>query len=153
MSGEPPAGESLSGEAGVAIIGRRGIVPAPLLAELIRSGATVRHLRRPVEAPESGYRPSTPLVEFVRVRNTTHRFPNCDLPAELCGIDRRVQRPLGPAHPSNLKCVCRNHYRVEGVRLNCDAVVWIPMAGPAESLNAAVAAGVVLAEVSRQRRR
>jgi 23S rRNA (guanosine2251-2'-O)-methyltransferase len=39
------------------------------------------------------------------------------------------------------------------VRQNCDAVVSIPMAGPAESLNAAVAAGVVLAEVSRQRRR
>ena len=39
------------------------------------------------------------------------------------------------------------------VRENCDAVVSIPMAGPAESLNAAVAAGVVLAEVARQRRR
>lgn len=39
------------------------------------------------------------------------------------------------------------------VRQNCDAVLSIPMAGPAESLNAAVAAGVVLAEVARQRRR
>ena len=39
------------------------------------------------------------------------------------------------------------------VRENCDQVVSIPMAGPAESLNAAVAAGVVLAEVARQRRR
>jgi 23S rRNA (guanosine2251-2'-O)-methyltransferase len=39
------------------------------------------------------------------------------------------------------------------VRENCDAVVSIPMAGPTESLNAAVAAGVVLAEVARQRRR
>lgn len=39
------------------------------------------------------------------------------------------------------------------VRQNCDAVVSIPMAGLAESLNAAVAAGVVLAEVARQRRR
>ncbi|MCW1960173.1 MAG: 23S rRNA (guanosine(2251)-2'-O)-methyltransferase RlmB [Mycobacterium sp.] len=39
------------------------------------------------------------------------------------------------------------------VRQNCDAVVSIPMAGPAESLNAAVATGVVLAEVARQRRR
>jgi len=39
------------------------------------------------------------------------------------------------------------------VRQNCDAVVSIPMAGPAESLNAAVAAGVVLSEISRQRRR
>ncbi len=35
---------------------------------------------------------------------------------------------------------------------NCDAVVSIPMAGPTESLNASVAAGVVLAEIARQRR-
>jgi len=39
------------------------------------------------------------------------------------------------------------------VRQNCDAVISIPMAGPMESLNASVAAGVVLAEISRQRRR
>lgn len=39
------------------------------------------------------------------------------------------------------------------VRQNCDAVVSIPMAGATESLNAAVAAGVVLAEFARQRRR
>jgi 23S rRNA (guanosine2251-2'-O)-methyltransferase len=39
------------------------------------------------------------------------------------------------------------------VRQSCDAVVSIPMSGPAESLNASVAAGVVLAEISRQRRR
>jgi 23S rRNA (guanosine2251-2'-O)-methyltransferase len=38
------------------------------------------------------------------------------------------------------------------VRENCDAVVSIPMAGQTESLNASVAAGVVLAEVARQRR-
>ncbi|ORA14053.1 23S rRNA (guanosine(2251)-2'-O)-methyltransferase RlmB [Mycobacterium asiaticum] len=39
------------------------------------------------------------------------------------------------------------------VRENCDHVVSIPMAGKTESLNAAVAAGVVLAEIARQRRR
>jgi 23S rRNA (guanosine2251-2'-O)-methyltransferase len=39
------------------------------------------------------------------------------------------------------------------VREHCDAVVSIPMAGPTESLNASVAAGVVLADVARQRRR
>jgi 23S rRNA (guanosine2251-2'-O)-methyltransferase len=38
------------------------------------------------------------------------------------------------------------------VRENCDAVISIPMAGPTESLNASVAAGVVLAEIARQRR-
>lgn len=38
------------------------------------------------------------------------------------------------------------------VRENCDAVVSIPMAGPTESLNASVAAGVMLAEIARKRR-
>jgi 23S rRNA (guanosine2251-2'-O)-methyltransferase len=38
------------------------------------------------------------------------------------------------------------------VRETCDAAVSIPMAGPVESLNASVAAGVVLAEVARRRR-
>lgn len=39
------------------------------------------------------------------------------------------------------------------VRQTCDEVVSIPMAGRTESLNASVAAGVVLAEIARQRRR
>jgi 23S rRNA (guanosine2251-2'-O)-methyltransferase len=39
------------------------------------------------------------------------------------------------------------------VRQTCDAIVSIPMSGPTESLNASVAAGVVLAEIARQRRR
>jgi 23S rRNA (guanosine2251-2'-O)-methyltransferase len=38
------------------------------------------------------------------------------------------------------------------VRQSCDSVVSIPMCGVGESLNASVAAGVVLAEVARQRR-
>ncbi|WP_024800898.1 23S rRNA (guanosine(2251)-2'-O)-methyltransferase RlmB [Nocardia sp. BMG51109] len=38
------------------------------------------------------------------------------------------------------------------VRETCDAILSIPMAGPVESLNASVAAGVVLAEIARQRR-
>ncbi|WP_194817016.1 23S rRNA (guanosine(2251)-2'-O)-methyltransferase RlmB [Nocardia sp. XZ_19_385] len=38
------------------------------------------------------------------------------------------------------------------VRETCDSILSIPMAGPVESLNASVAAGVVLSEVARQRR-
>ena len=102
---EHPADESRAG-----IIGRRGIVPTPLLAELIRAGAKVRHLRRPGEAPEPGYRPSNALDEFVRFRDMTCRFPNCDQPAEHCDVDHTVPWPLGPTHPSNLKCLCRKHH-------------------------------------------
>ncbi|MCX4093522.1 23S rRNA (guanosine(2251)-2'-O)-methyltransferase RlmB [Nocardia sp. alder85J] len=38
------------------------------------------------------------------------------------------------------------------VRENCDSILSIPMAGPVESLNASVAAGVVLADIARRRR-
>jgi len=38
------------------------------------------------------------------------------------------------------------------VRENCDTILSVPMAGDVESLNASVAAGVVLAEFARQRR-
>ncbi|MBM7458395.1 23S rRNA (guanosine(2251)-2'-O)-methyltransferase RlmB [Rhodococcus coprophilus] len=38
------------------------------------------------------------------------------------------------------------------VRETCDAILSIPMAGDVESLNASVAAGVVLADIARQRR-
>jgi 23S rRNA (guanosine2251-2'-O)-methyltransferase len=38
------------------------------------------------------------------------------------------------------------------VKQTCDVTVSIPMSGPVESLNASVAAGVVLAEVARRRR-
>jgi 23S rRNA (guanosine2251-2'-O)-methyltransferase len=38
------------------------------------------------------------------------------------------------------------------VKQTCDVTVSIPMAGPVESLNASVAAGVVLSEIARQRR-
>jgi 23S rRNA (guanosine2251-2'-O)-methyltransferase len=38
------------------------------------------------------------------------------------------------------------------VRESCDQILSIPMAGPVESLNASVAAGVVLADIARQRR-
>jgi hypothetical protein len=58
-------------------------------------------------APESGYRPSAALDMFVRCRDMTCRFPNCDQPAECCDVDHTIPYPLGLMHPSNLKCLCR----------------------------------------------
>lgn len=92
------------------LTGRGGLVPTPLVAELIRGGARVRHIRRPSDEPEPGYRPSAALEEFIRFRDLTCRFPNCDVPAELCDVDHTVPWPYGPTHPSNLKCVCRKDH-------------------------------------------
>ncbi|WP_233209140.1 HNH endonuclease signature motif containing protein [Mycobacterium sp. ENV421] len=111
MHGEKPDVTSEPSRAGGAVLtGNRGIVPASLLAELIRAGATVRHLRRPTDAPEPHYRPSNALDEWIRLRDMTCRFPNCDMPAEYCDIDHTIAWPFGPTHPSNLACACRKHH-------------------------------------------
>ncbi|MCV6984838.1 DUF222 domain-containing protein [Mycobacterium shinjukuense] len=106
---EPPAGSSVKPPA--ALITNGGVVPAPLLAELIRGGAKIRPVRDPADLlAEPGYRPSTALAEFVRVRDMTCRFPGCDQPAEFCDLDHTVAYPFGLTHPSNLKCLCRLHH-------------------------------------------
>lgn len=87
-----------------------GIMPAPLLTELIRAGATVRILKRPPDEPEPHYRPSAALAEFVRCRDLTCRFPGCDRPADCCDLDHAAPWPDGPTHPSNLRCLCRLHH-------------------------------------------
>jgi hypothetical protein len=109
MSGEGFPAESVK-QPGVAAIAGGTIVPTPLLAELIRSGAKVRQVRKPSNTPEPQYRPSTALDEFVRMRDLTCRFPHCDQPAEHCDLDHAVPWPFGPTHPSNLRALCRKHH-------------------------------------------
>lgn len=127
---EPPATPAVKPPA--ALITNGGVVPAPLLAELIRGGATISQVRHPGDfAPEPHYRPSAKLAEFVRIRDLTCRFPGCDRPAEFCDIDHTVPYPLGPTHPSNLKCECRKHHLLKtfwtdwrDVQLPDGTVVW-----------------------------
>ncbi|HXB86463.1 HNH endonuclease signature motif containing protein [Mycobacterium sp.] len=104
-----PPGDGIKRPAGRMVSG--GAVPAPLLAELIRGGAKVTPVGLPVNAAaEPCYRPSAALERFIRCRDLTCRFPGCDRAAEFCDIDHTVAYPLGPTHPSNLKCVCRKHH-------------------------------------------
>ena len=97
-------------DAGTAILSGREVLPTPLLAQLIRNGATIRPLATPCEQPEQGYRPSAALARFVRARDLTCRFPGCAMPAEFCDIDHVIPYPAGPTHPSNLACLCRKHH-------------------------------------------
>ncbi|MCV7399030.1 DUF222 domain-containing protein [Mycobacterium fragae] len=94
---EPPV--ALTRQPLPALISTGGVVPAPLLAELIRGGATIRPVDHPGAcAPaEPGYRPSAGLERFVRRRDLTCRFPNCDRPAEYCDLDREDQMSLAVA--------------------------------------------------------
>ncbi|MCB9442410.1 MAG: DUF222 domain-containing protein [Mycolicibacterium sp.] len=108
LAGDPEP-EAVCPQSTAVIVGG-GVIPGPLLAELIRSGAKVRHLRRPSDDAEPQYRPSTALDEFVRMRDMTCRFPNCDRPAEVCDVDHALPWPAGPTHASNLRLLCRKHH-------------------------------------------
>jgi hypothetical protein len=71
----------------------------------------------PAPEPEPGYTPSKALADYVRYRDLTCRFPNCDQPALACDVDHTV--PHGDddhTHPSNLKCQCRFHHVLKPLR-------------------------------------
>jgi hypothetical protein len=93
-----------------------GYVPGygGLSADAVRQLAGAAKLRpvvHPKDCPaEPRYRPSAALADFIRCRDLTCRFPGCDRPAEYADIDHTVAWPLGPTHPSNLKCLCRLHH-------------------------------------------
>jgi hypothetical protein len=87
-----------------------GVLPAALLGGILQR-ARIRKVGHPGDAPaEPRYSPSRSTAEFVRCRDLTCRFPGCDKPAPFCDIDHTVAYPLGPTHPSNLKCLCRFHH-------------------------------------------
>jgi hypothetical protein len=93
-----------------------GYVPGfgGLPAQAVRELAICAKLRSVVHPkdrpPESHYRPSAALADFIRCRDLTCRFPGCDRPAEHADIDHTVPYPLGPTHASNLKLLCRTHH-------------------------------------------
>jgi len=86
-----------------------GQIPAEQVQALV-ARARIRSVAIPKPVDEPGYRPSAALAEFVRCRDLTCRFPECDRPAEHCDIDHTVPYPAGPTHPSNLKTLCRFHH-------------------------------------------
>ena len=118
-----------------ALIVGEAIVPTPLLKELIRGGAKVRPITMPSDEPEPQYRPSAELTEFVRMRDLFCRAPGCDVPADRCDIDHTIPYPIGPTHPSNLKCLCRTNHLMKtfdgwhDVQLPDGTVIWTSPSG------------------------
>ncbi|WP_172798379.1 HNH endonuclease signature motif containing protein [Mycobacterium sp. GA-1285] len=96
-----------------ALIVGGGVIPTPLLAELIRNGAKVAWVDKPAPAPQTGYRPSPAMARFVRMRDMTCRFPGCARPAQFCDLDHTTPYRPGVTHPSNIKCLCRLHHLVK----------------------------------------
>jgi hypothetical protein len=119
----------------VALIVGEGVVPTPLLAQLIRNGAKVRPITMPSDEAEPHYRPSAELAEFVRMRDLYCRAPGCDVPADRCDIDHTIPYPTGPTHPSNLKCLCRTNHLMKtfggwhDVQLPDGTVIWTSPSG------------------------
>ncbi len=91
-----------------------GIMPTALLGATL-ARATIREVRHPGgdSPPDPRYAPTREMREFVRCRDLTCRFPFCDEPAQFCEVDHTVPYPVGPTHPSNLKCVCGLHHLVK----------------------------------------
>lgn len=98
---------------GAAVLLGHGALPTSLLPWLIRRGAKVRPIKTPASDAEARYQPSAALAEFVRMRDMYCRAPGCDVPADLCDIDHTIPWPLGPTHPSNLKCLCRKNHMMK----------------------------------------
>jgi 23S rRNA (guanosine2251-2'-O)-methyltransferase len=95
-------------------------------------------------------------IPVARATNLTRALKDCaDAGFQIIGLDAKGDTTIDELDATGPVVVVVGS---EGkglsrlVRENCDAVVSIPMAGPTESLNASVAAGVVLAEIARQRR-
>jgi hypothetical protein len=136
-----PHPEPGSTASGLAVMAGGGIVPTPLLAELIRLGAPVRPVPHPADlGTEPHYRPSTKLARFVRNRDQTCTFPGCSRPAQRCDIDHTTPHgPGGLTHPGNLKCLCRKHHLLKTFwtgptgwtdhQLSDGTIVWIGPTG------------------------
>ena len=107
---DPAAAKPAQSAAPPAFMFGGGVLPTPLLGAILER-AGIREVRHPGDGPpEPRYRPTPTLDRFVRCRDLTCRFPGCDKPAQFCDIDHTVPYPVGPTHPSNLKCLCRFHH-------------------------------------------
>src|SRR5262245_3601892 len=93
-----------------------GILPAESVRE-IAATATLTPVTVPTAAaPETGYRPSAGLAQFLRWRDLTCRWPGCDRPAQHCDVDT-VPYPTGVTHASDLNHYCRLHHQTNAFEL------------------------------------
>ena len=119
-----PAARSIPPGAGAGITLDGTIIPAHLLAELIRTGATVRRMSSPADlGVEPRYRPSAKLSAFVRMSSMACAFPGCGRPAHKADLDHVTPWPAGATHPGNLRPYCREHHLVKTLHTG-----WTPTA-------------------------
>jgi hypothetical protein len=98
------------------LMGAKSLISAEMVAELARTAKQRPLLDFTTSGAEAGYRPSRGLADFVRARDLTCRAPGCDRPATVCDLDHTIPWPAGPTHAGNLKCLCRQCYRLREER-------------------------------------
>lgn len=135
----PESGAAAARKRGTAVLPGHGALPTSLLPWLISRGAKVRPVKPPGADAEPRYQPSAALAEFVRMRDMYCRAPGCDVPADMCDLDHTIPWPLGPTHPSNLKCLCRKNHMMKtfyggpdgwrDVQLPDGTVIWTAPSG------------------------
>ena len=93
------------------MVGADGLLTPELIAELAASAKVVPLIHPGHAAPETGYRPSQALADFIRCRDLTCRWPGCDVPATDCDLDHSIPYAQGgKTHAANLNCKCRTHH-------------------------------------------
>jgi hypothetical protein len=53
------------------------------------------------------------MIEFVKTRDGSCRFPGCTTSTRFCDLDHVTAWPAGVTHPDNLACLCRRHHRIK----------------------------------------
>jgi hypothetical protein len=105
LAGGDPAADRVPG-----YLPKFGVQPAESVRNLAAT-AKCKPIALPGHESEPGYRPTAALVEFIRWRDLTCRWPGCDAP--VCDNDHTIPHPAGPTHPSNIKLYCRAHHLIK----------------------------------------
>ncbi|MCV7057322.1 HNH endonuclease signature motif containing protein [Mycolicibacterium gilvum] len=89
-----------------------GVLPAEEVRAAARTAKLVP-VSQPGTEPETGYKPSAKLRDYLRWRDLTCRFPGCDAPVEGCDVDHTTPWPFGVTHASGTKHYCRTHHLIK----------------------------------------
>jgi hypothetical protein len=126
-----PAGTLLGGDSPGELVGY-GPVSADVVRELAEDAAWRRWVTDAegavVQRVSRRYRPGAAMVQLLRARDGTCRFPTCRRRASACDVDHVVPWPAGATDVANLAVLCRHHHRLKhrggwDVRLDPDGTL------------------------------
>ena len=96
-----------------------GAIPSSLAKELAGDAKWRRFITQPLtgellDIGRESYFPPQPLVDFIRARDRTCRFPGCRQPGGKADIDHaRSWETGGETSRANLGLLCRRHHRMK----------------------------------------